>query len=123
MKAICIKCGIAKEKPWQTCSNCGFTPEGEDLVQSTYCSVLRFTDDPDRETAYQNEIIQMSEAIQAGKRLTFDQAELQRLRDLIEFTEAGSPSVWGVLFRIFLPAIIFLAILYAILAWLEAMAR
>jgi hypothetical protein len=57
MKATCIKCGDPKKLPWQTCDKCGFVPEGEDLVKSVYCSVGRFTDNPEEETGFEGEIV------------------------------------------------------------------
>jgi hypothetical protein len=119
MKAICVQCGIPKEAPWRKCSKCGFTPEGEDLVKAAYCSTWRFADDPDAEIAYESELHQMGEAVQAGQSITFDESELQRIREIIDFLEAGSPGVWRAFLRFLLPAIIFLGILYSILAILK----
>jgi hypothetical protein len=119
MMAICIQCGASKGAPWRKCNKCGFTPEGEDLVKAAYCSTWRFADDPDAEIAYESELKHMSEAIRTGNSITFDKTELDRLREIIGFLEAGSPGVWSAFFRFLLPAIIFLVILYSILAFLE----
>jgi hypothetical protein len=123
MKAICTQCGTFKDAPWAKCARCGFTPEGEDLVKAAYCSVWRFSDDPDEEVAYEDELSRMSEAIQAGQGIIFDDAELQRLREVIDFLEAGSPGVWKTFLRFLLPALIFLTLLYSIVAWLERSTR
>jgi hypothetical protein len=94
-------------------------PEGEDLVKSTYCSLLRFADDPDREVEYENEIRKMSMDVQAGRGIVYDDDDLERLREMIGFLEGGSKGVLGALFRLLLPAMVFFAILYLIVKLLE----
>src|SRR5688572_22094486 len=111
MKAICIRCGTSKEAPWLKCPECGFVPEGDDLVKSTYCSVWRFTDDPELENQYESELREMSSAVRAQKQVVFDEGELDRLRELVMFVESGSPGVWIWFLRMFLPAIIFFGLL------------
>jgi hypothetical protein len=115
MKAICIRCGASKQAPWLKCLECGLTPEGEDLVKSTYCSVWRFTDDAELESQYEAELRDMSVALRGQQQLVYDEIELDRVRELVSFVEKGSPGVWIWLIRMFLPAIILLSFLYLLL--------
>jgi hypothetical protein len=117
---MCIRCGEPKEAPWLRCPRCEFVPAGMDLAKSTYCSVWRFAGDPESETEYESELAKMSSAIRANQPLVFEEDELDRLDELIRFVESGSPGVWSTLFfRMLLPAIVFLGILYFIVALLE----
>lgn len=101
------------------CGLCGFAPVGEDLVKSVYCSVGSFADDPEEETKFEGEIGQISRDIQAGKEVHYDESELQRLREQQMDVETASKSAFVYLFRVFFPAIVFLAILYLLVALLH----
>lgn len=111
-EAICINCGHAKGAAFKKCRNCGFAPKDEDArVRSLYLSTGRFDGVRKGGRGYREELDRIGAAIQAGSAPAFETAELERLRD-----ELGVPAsaVWRYLFRLFLPAIIFIAILFAI---------
>ncbi len=115
-KAICLRCGGAKRRPWQTCRRCGFTPETdpEDLIKSVYLSVGRF-DDADRSTVYEAELEALAGVIRAGQPLEFDPEELARLREQKRVVESiPMAAVWGAVFRFLLPGFALLAVLVLI---------
>ena len=113
MKAICIKCGSAKTKPWHKCRKCGLVPSGDNLIKSVYCSTGRFDDDDDRSEAYIDQLLKMQKALRQGESIEYDQADLERLKEQEMLIDGlASAKVWGAVFRFFLPAILFLAVIY-----------
>ena len=116
MNAICISCGTAKGAPWHKCRKCGLVPSGEVLVKSVYCSTGRFDGDEVRSEAYRDELCRMQKELRQGEEIEYDATDLKRLKEqgtLID--ELATARVWGAVFRFFLPAIIFLAVIYTLL--------
>jgi hypothetical protein len=115
--ALCARCGSAKRRPWRKCARCGLDPalDEELLVQSVYLSVERFEDGGERQR-YRKELGELAQRMRAGERPAFDQRELARLRKQRRLV-ASVPfsAVLGALFRLFLPAIVVIAILVAII--------
>ena len=63
----------------------------------------------------------MSEEIRQGRSTVYEESEMDRLRQQSNLVSTvSSRAVWGAVFRFFLPAIIFLALLYLVLVWLKA---
>lgn len=116
MKAICIKCGRAKQLPWHKCGKCGFVPDGDDLAKSVYCSIARFSGDEARTESYKEELKQMQVAIRQGESVDFDRVELERLKKEQALLDRISPAtVWGAVIRFFLPAMLLLGGIYLLL--------
>jgi hypothetical protein len=116
MKAICIKCGGTKRMPSSKCPNCKFTPIGKDMVKSVYCSTARFGSDETITKQHIDEIIEIQIAIRKGESIIYEEAVLERLAKEQEIIDSISPvSVWLAVLKFFLPAIIFLGFLYAII--------
>ncbi len=99
----------------EQCRLCGFDPSNsdDDEVKSVYLSVGRFAcDDAEVQQAYREELQVIAGRIQSGKSVDYDAQELDRLRVQKEMVESvPAMAVWGAVFRLFLPALIFLAIL------------
>jgi hypothetical protein len=111
MKSICIRCGAAKKLPWNKCRRCSFLPKDDDLVKSVYCSIGRF-DEPDDAADYEKELEEMSSALARGEPIVYDEAELERLREQRRLVgSVRGPDLLLALFRIFLPAILFIAVM------------
>ncbi|HVR39062.1 MAG TPA: hypothetical protein VMU84_08190 [Thermoanaerobaculia bacterium] len=117
MLAICISCGTSKKRPWARCSRCGFDPSRDEmsLVKSVYLSTERY-DDVDDQERYEGELRRLSGTIREGS-LEYDANELDRLRKQKRDVEDVRPL--NVLFRIFLPALLFLGGLLALLLLLR----
>ena len=95
------------------CRNCGLDPadDEEALIKSVYLSVERL-DDGDDLRRYRRELNELGERIRAGESPAFDEVELERLREQKRLVESvPSSAVWGAVFRLFLPAIIVMALL------------
>ena len=111
--ALCPRCGTPKKQPWVKCKNCGLDPADDEevLVKSVYFSVERFDDADDRQR-YGKELDELGKRLRAGERPSFDDAELEQLRQQKRLVASVPYSaVWGAVFRLFLPAIIPLAVL------------
>lgn len=115
--AICIRCGEPKRTAYQRCGHCAFDPaQNEDaLVKSVYLSLGRYEDEDDRHR-YREELALMGRALrEGGDPIDYDLAELSRLLAQKRLLDSIPPSAaWGVLFRFFLPAVIFLGILWLV---------
>ena len=85
------------------------------MVRSVYLSVGRY-DDPAEQERYSQELVLVKRAIREGGTINYELAELQRLRDQLHSVRSvSSAAIFGALFRLFLPAILFLAALYLLL--------
>jgi hypothetical protein len=123
--AVCIRCGNRKRAPWRRCRRCGLDPTGdpEALVRSVYLSTGRF-DAPDAKRSWSAALDAIADGIEAGSAPDFDEAELRRLRAQRDAVRSVAPSaVWGAVLRLFLPGIVFLAILYGVVLLLRSQAR
>ncbi len=114
-RAICIRCGEPKRAPYEQCGHCEFDPSQneDDLVKSVYLSLGRYEDDADIRR-YEGELVLMGRALREGDKLIdYDPEELSRLRAQKQLLDSIPPSaVWGAVFRLFLPAVIFLGVLW-----------
>lgn len=115
--ALCARCGSAKRRPWRKCGQCGLDPSDDEelLVQSVYLSVERF-EDGDERRRYRKELGELAQRMRAGERPVFDEKVLARLRKQRQLV-ASVPfyAVLGAVFRLFLPVIVVVAILVAII--------
>jgi hypothetical protein len=119
IKAICIRCGTSKEAPWRKCRKCGLSPLGDDLAKSVYCSLGRFNNDEDQ-SAQESELKSLSTILKQGGTIDYNTTELERLK--LQQTQVGSVSwttIMFYLFRVFLPAILFLTLLFLLVAYLK----
>jgi len=117
-RSICIICGHEKKAPWQKCHECGFTPEDEvAFVKSVFLSTARFSDEDEADQErYAKELDVLGKRIQQGERITYDEKELDRLREERElYRSVPLSAVYGALFRFFLPGILLVAVLFAML--------
>ncbi len=115
-EAVCLRCGDKKPAPWRKCKRCRYDPRGDEdaLVKSVYLSVGRFTD-PTEQGGYRVELDRLATGIERGEPPTFPKSELDRLRAQKElFDRVGLLPVWGAVFRLFLPAIGLLILLFGI---------
>ena len=115
--ALCPRCGTTKKRPWEACKRCGLDPAADEdaLLRSVYLSVERF-DDGDERRRYRRELDALGERLRAGRSVAFDEAELGKLRERKRLVESvPAAAVWGAVFRLFLPVIVVVAILVAIL--------
>lgn len=120
-RAICVRCGYAKSKPWRKCRHCGLDPTQDDeaLVRSVYLSTGRYDTEEDQR-AYEEELDAVGRAIRSGGSVTYDSAELERLRGQRRAVENYAP--WSVVWRLFLPAGLLiggLLVVYAILRFVR----
>lgn len=124
MNAVCIKCGAFKNAPWKTCSRCHLDPtqrEG-DLLRSVYLSVGRFAD-PEEQKRYRETLVEIARGIEGGQLPEFDAAELERLRkEKVLVDSVPARAVWGAVIRMFVPAILFLLLLFLVLLLLRMFA-
>ncbi len=121
MIAICLRCGTTKELPFETCVDCGFQPTDEDesLLKSVYLSLARY-DRPEEQSRYALELVTLAEQLRRGEEIEFDGDDLRRLQK--QKGEAESLSYAGViylLFRIFIPGLLFLLFLIGVLLILK----
>ena len=110
-----------KNAPYARCKQCGLQPQGgsEDELRSVYFSLGRIGDSGDRD-ALLTELQECSNAIRAGETTHFSPDDLKNLemqRD--QFRSIRYSQVWAAVFRLFLPAFIFLSILWIIVAILR----
>ena len=104
----------------QRCRRCAFEPEDdESRLRSAYLSILRLQDEDAADDEVRQrlgaELDTTGAAIRAGTPPTFDAAEMGRLRktaEAIDSLPASAP--WMYLLRLFLPAILLIAALFAI---------
>jgi hypothetical protein len=117
-RALCMRCGVAKKSPYAQCPACGFEPRNDaDLVKSVYLSVGRF-EDGDDQARYATQLIDLSSALRAGGSVEYVSSELSRLSQQLTQVRSVSPSAaWGTVARLFLPALLFLALLWGVV-WL-----
>ncbi len=123
-EAICLRCGVDKHQPWSACRSCNYDPmsDEEALVKSVYLSVGRF-EDGDERREYQRELDEVARDIQQGHDPEFDEAELQRLRaQKADVESVPASTVWNAAFRLFLPGVGILVLLFCILMVLKALA-
>ena len=117
IQAICIRCGERKRAAYQRCGHCEFDPSqnGDDLVKSVYLSLDRYEGDDDRRR-YEGELVLMGRALrEGGELIDYEPAELSRLRAQKQLVDSIPPrAVWDAVFRLFLPAVIFLGILWLV---------
>lgn len=124
-EAVCIQCGAWKRHPARACRRCGLDPrrDGETLVKSVYLSTGRF-DAPEDRAAYREELKRASSELAAGTPVQFDERELERLRhERAAVNQVPLRAVYGALGRLFLPAVLFLAVLYGLIFLLRALVR
>lgn len=117
VNAICLKCGDWKSNPLDRCSSCGFVPHpgSDDEVKSVYLSVGRFEDEDER-NQYKSELGKIRDSIRSGKAISFDENEMVRLKEQRHFIRSTSPaSAWKAVLKLFLPAVLILAGLLALL--------
>ncbi len=123
--AVCIRCGSRKRTPWRRCRRCGLDPSGdpETLVRSVYLSTARF-EAPDERRAWAATLDAVAARIEAGTPPEFGDGELRRLRaqrDAVRRVPASA--VWRAVLRLFLPALVFLAILFGAVLLLRSRVR
>ena len=130
MKAICISCGAPKRAPYKRCRRCGFSPTVNDmsLVKSVYLSTGRFAtgeetgQEVERQLRYSKELDDIGAVIRAGNQIEYDEDELTRLKkELAVMRSVPIAAVWGVVFRTFLPGLLFVTgvwLLYLLLRFL-----
>ena len=111
VKAICIRCGQAKDFPWRPCSACGLDPQGDEatMVKSVYLSIGRFENEAEQR-AWELELAILAEQIRRGGGVEFDKQELTRL--LAQKHAVGSISRWHLIIylgRVFMPGLAILA--------------
>ena len=117
MNAVCIRCGAAKEVPWDVCAECSFEPkDSEELVRSVYLSTGRYDDNADKEL-YRRSLTDVSHQIRRGVEADYDEAELARLREQRRLVNSvPMRAVWGAVFRLFLPALLVIVVLLILVA-------
>lgn len=111
LKSVCIRCGSFKREPWGRCSKCDFTPDGDDLVKSVYCSTGRFSEDPERACQYLEELKEISNLIKNNQEITYNQDEINRLKKERNISSVSNIYIFRYLLKVFMPAIILLVIL------------
>jgi len=124
LRAVCVNCGAAKHCPLDKCRKCRFDPRVDEaaVVESIYLSLDRLDQDADEEQyrACEDELRRAARTIRHGGQVEYDPHELQRLRELKQALESVRlRHVLWILYIVFRPAIVFLAILWLILYLLE----
>lgn len=113
MKSICLSCGAIKREAWKKCSACSFNPsaDADAMVKSVYLSTGRFQEAEDIK-AYEKELDVLASKLRNKESIEFDEEELARLSQQRADVLSVPPSAaWKVLFRFFLPSLIFIAVL------------
>ncbi|MGE5194243.1 MAG: hypothetical protein ACM3U2_17255 [Deltaproteobacteria bacterium] len=124
-EAICLRCGSRKRRPWHQCSQCGFDPRDDNdaLVKSVYLSTGRF-ENPEQHDKYRHELEAIGEQLCAGQSIEFDREELARLAAQHELVQSVPfVALLGAVTRLFLPAIAFIGVLFAIGWMIRHLAR
>jgi len=119
--SICINCGEKKPAPWKSCKACGHDPriQEEDLVKSVYLSTGRF-EDGNEKADYVSVLQALAQTLKEGKQVTYDQDDMDRLsRQRAAIEDVDSKTVWGAVFRFFLPALVLIAVLVLLLVVLK----
>jgi hypothetical protein len=116
-RAICMRCGSAKDVPFAYCQTCGFEPRDDaDLAKSVYLSLGRFEDAEER-SRYAAQLTDASATLRAGTAMQYVPAELERLTEQLRLVRSVPPSAaWGAVGRLFFPALVLLSLL-ATLVW------
>jgi hypothetical protein len=125
-KAICIACGSRKRAPYAPCCRCGFDPgvDDESLVRSVYLSTSRYPlpEQKEERQQYAKQLDMYAEMIRRRQQIVFEEAELARLAaNLVLMRSVPRAAVWGAVFRLFLPGVLFVAgvwLFYFLLRWL-----
>lgn len=121
MFAICLHCGTTKELPCETCLGCGFLPTDEDdsLLKSVYLSLGRY-DTPNEQSGYALELVALAERLRRGEEIEYDGDDLRRLqKQKGEVEHVSYAGVAYLLFRIFIPGLLFLLVLVGVLLILK----
>jgi len=118
-QAVCLKCGEWKRASYSKCPNCGFQSAtgSEEELKSVYLSLERCgqTDERDR---YVQELTEFASIIKNGQTIKYDSVTMQRLdAQRRAFRSISFKSAWYAILRLFLPGLLFLAVLSAVV-WL-----
>jgi hypothetical protein len=112
---ICEKCGAERDYIDEACPSCRFHPK---TVRELATAAVLTTKFEAGEVTFGTEdqsLKNLSKAIRDGKSLNLDEMELQRHEQTVEaLLKVRTIDVYWALFRIFLPAIVFLGALYGI---------
>ncbi|WP_308366725.1 MULTISPECIES: hypothetical protein [unclassified Microbulbifer] len=116
MIAVCIKCGTLKRGPAVRCPKCRFEPlSPEDKAKSLILS-MAYEIEGEYRGKSKNELIAISEAIQAGRPYAFDEAEVRLVVEYAEKVLSLFPKRIGIDgLKWLLPPLAVLAILYLLL--------
>ena len=89
--AFCVRCGSGKDRPWNSCGQCGLDPSSDEslLIRSVYLSLGRY-EDPDEQERYRPELERLAGIVRAGGEIAYDPGELARLAEQKAMVESVS---------------------------------
>lgn len=91
------------------------------MVKSVYLSIGRYPDGDERQREYAQTLTEIADQIRRGTEPQFEHDELERLRAEREFVRSvPARAVWGAVAQFFLPAVIVIGVLLAVLWILRA---
>ncbi len=113
--AVCLKCGLLKRHPMDSCRSCGYCPVGDDLAMAKSIVLSDgYQIGEEWRSRTNKELKQIGKAIQSGTEFAFNQDEIDELLEQKKIIDTASPSTWTVflaLLRVFRSSWIFLTIL------------
>ena len=118
-EALCLRCGEKKSFPGQPCPKCGFAPEPgtDDELRSVYLSTGRPGADP---AGLRADLDQAAAALRSGADIDYDPEILGLLRDQRDRNRFNpNASLGGLVLRFILPALLILAALLLLGAFLR----
>ena len=119
---ICISCGQLKRSHLKQCSNCGFKPSSDlEMAKSLYLSVAHYFGEDEQSSYFtKQQLADFSQQIKSGKGIEFKQAIIDRiLAQKREFDSMPISAGVKAVFRLLLPGIIFLLMLFGFVYWLK----
>ena len=123
MATICEKCGAERDYIDAECPACHFHPKTVRELATAAFLTSEFEAGEESFGTPQETLAAIAQEIRDGKQPAFSQDELLRHEHTVKvFLEVKPIHIYGALFRLFLPAFLFLAALwgvYAILCYLR----
>lgn len=119
IRAVCVRCGSEKGAPWKICSSCGFRPEEDSdaMIKSVYLSAGRFEGRTEEQKVWQAELSRLVGERDLVSSYSYDEGEVERLER--QMRDIGRINPWPTVLRLFLPAIVVISVIVALLIILK----
>lgn len=79
--AVCVRCGLVKNRIYRPCERCGFDPTADDLNRAKSIRLSSDFLDDNMEPPSRSDLLAISESIESGLPFVFDDQETAELLD------------------------------------------